>query len=102
VKIKEKKTSNKTFGNGIRHESPSSLCILAKSSDNGDPLPAHDFPKKVFKKKVPLWFGTCDVLAKSLDFCFGQKQQWHLPISTPKFIMGVLAQAKNGNEQFWK
>jgi hypothetical protein len=44
-KIKEKKTSNKGFGNG-RHESPSSLCILAKSSDNGDPLPAHDFLKK--------------------------------------------------------
>jgi hypothetical protein len=23
-------------------------------------------------------------------------------ISTPKFIMGALAQAKNGAEQFWK
>jgi hypothetical protein len=65
-KIKEKKTSNKGFDNG-RHESPSSLCILAKSSDNGDPLPAHDFLKKR-TKQVPLWFGTCDVLAKSLDF----------------------------------
>jgi hypothetical protein len=55
-----------------------SLCILAKSSHNGDPLPAHDSQKKG-KNKVPLWFGTCDVLAKSLDFFLAKSNNGIFP-----------------------
>jgi hypothetical protein len=57
------------------------------------------FQKKA-KEKVPLWFGTCDALAKSLDFFFWPKKA--TMASSHKYPQVYNGGISPGQKWFWK